>query len=132
MQQYLPQRIILHLISGWWSGIGCGAKGGTIIAGQGCGGSTSSTDKAWKEPLKVKAGREPALWWNTLHPHKTMQFKQPCHVPNGFAASECMKVIHGNLCVHFLQFACHVLVVMMVYPEAQGFQDSSFVIRVHP
>jgi len=42
---------------GWWAGIGCAAKGGVVIAGQGCGGSTSSTDKTWKEPLKVKAVR---------------------------------------------------------------------------
>lgn len=95
---------ILYLISGWWAGIGCAAKGGVVIAGQGCGGSTSSTDKTWKEPLKVKAGREPPLWWNTVHPHKsawlkmhlltplkcqqhdhcelllTMRCKSPCHV----------------------------------------------------
>ena len=38
----------IRWIRGWWAGLGCAAKGGVIIAGQGCPGS--------KEAIKVKVG----------------------------------------------------------------------------
>ena len=38
----------IRSIRGWWAGLGCAAKGGVIIAGQGCPGS--------KEAIKVKVG----------------------------------------------------------------------------
>ena len=36
-----------HRVRGWWAGLGCAAKGGVVIAGQGCPGS---------EAIKVKVG----------------------------------------------------------------------------
>ena len=84
--------IIILQISGWWAGIGCAAKGGVVIAGQGCGGSTSSTDKTWKEPLKVKAGGEPPLWWNTVHPRKSAWLKMHLPTPSQMSAARALRI----------------------------------------